>query len=204
MIGAVQSVRCFLLTPSPRYRVMLHRDAPGDGACPGGHLASAIARDVARKTPPASNSEVELAKYPPGDARWPASCAACGRPFDPADSRSVFFRTLYERGDGGPPCTIVEAPPGAVWDATWLPESMRGADGRAVMVRLPNGHDWHVDGQASNCTRPGDRSHRCWVRHGTPPDLTVDKAGETCSAGAGSIQSGDYHGFLRQGFLVAG
>jgi hypothetical protein len=53
--------------------------------------------------------------------------------------------------------------------------------------------------QASNCTLPGDKKHHCWIRHGEVPNLTVDKAGVTCAAGAGSIQAGDYHGFLRNG-----
>jgi hypothetical protein len=58
-----------------------------------------------------------------------------------------------------------------------------------------------IDSRASNCTLPNDREHKCWIRHGTPPDLTVDKNGKTCAAGAGSIQLGNYHGFLRNGHL---
>jgi hypothetical protein len=46
---------------------------------------------------------------------------------------------------------------------------------------------------------PDDGEHRCWVRHGEPPRITVDKNGPTCQAGAGSILAGDYHGFLRDG-----
>jgi hypothetical protein len=74
------------------------------------------------------------------------------------------------------------------------------------MVRCPNGSDWHVDGRASNCTMPTDKVHKCWVRHGDPraSNLTVDKNGFTCAAGAGSIQAGDYHGFLQAGVLTAG
>jgi hypothetical protein len=49
---------------------------------------------------------------------------------------------------------------------------------------------------------PNDRLHRCWVRHGDAPELTVDKNGKTCGAGGGSIVSGSYHGFLRNGFLT--
>jgi hypothetical protein len=49
-----------------------------------------------------------------------------------------------------------------------------------------------------------DTVHRCWVRHGTVGDkLTVDKAGNTCAAGAGSIQMAAWHGFLQQGVLHA-
>lgn len=48
--------------------------------------------------------------------------------------------------------------------------------------------------------------HKCWVRHGDPraSNVTVDKNGDTCSAGAGSILAGDYHGFLQAGVLTAG
>ncbi len=78
-----------------------------------------------------------------------------------------------------------------------------GADGKAVVCILPGGHHWYIDGRASNCTKPEDEAHRCWVRHGTEGEaLTVDKNGLTCSAGGGSIRTSDYHGFLRGGALV--
>lgn len=52
--------------------------------------------------------------------------------------------------------------------------------------------------------------HKCWVRHGTPPQevVHVDKNGVTCGAGAGSIaiqpsgQNPGWHGFLHNGELV--
>jgi hypothetical protein len=93
-----------------------------------------------------------------------------------------------------------------MWDAWWMPGSWRGSDGIALMVRCPNGSDWHVDGRASNCTLPDDRVHKCWVRHGDPRGcrVTVDKNGNTCAAGGGSIIAGDYHGFLVDGVLTAG
>lgn len=194
-------VPCFLLTPSNRYRVTLYRSARGDGGCGGGHYAEAVGGDEVHAEAP-TGGHPEAAARLAGDPRWPAACAQCGRAFEPGDERRVFFRTLYDRGDGGPPCTIADAPPGAMWDAPWMPESMRGPDGRCLFVRLPNGRDWAIDSEANNCTRKGDRTHQCWVRHGEPPRLTVDKQGDTCDAGAGSIQSGDYHGYLRGGVLV--
>lgn len=83
-------------------------------------------------------------------------------------------------------------------------EVWKGADGRCLAVILPNGREWMIDAEASNCTRKGDRTHKCWVRHGEPPNITVGKDGETCDAGAGSIMAGDYHGFLRDGVLTEG
>lgn len=69
----------------------------------------------------------------------------------------------------------------------------------------PSRHHWYIDYRASNCTMPNDKDHRCWVRHGSVGDkLTVDKAGNTCGAGAGSFYMDDmkWHGFLRNGMMV--
>lgn len=71
-------------------------------------------------------------------------------------------------------------------------------DGPCLCVQTPGG-TWNIDSRASNCTMPYDYEHRCWIRHGEPPNITVDKAGKTCSAGGGSIQCGSYHGFLQYG-----
>jgi hypothetical protein len=79
----------------------------------------------------------------------------------------------------------------------------RGPDGRVLIVRLPDRHDWVIDSRANNCTMPLDDKHWCWVRTGKPEDGTLDvgKSGRTCAAGAGSIATGSYHGFLRHGRL---
>jgi hypothetical protein len=155
------------------------------------------------------------------DPRWPTECVrGCGYRFTPDDRWQVWQEQLYQRADTGevvttrgrsvedPPDAPRPAPPGAMWDAWWLPDTpaWRGPDGMSLMVRLPDGHDWLVDGEASNCTRKGDHSHKCWVRHGDPRrgEVTVGKDGETCAAGAGSIQSRGYHGFLQAGVLTAG
>lgn len=108
--------------------------------------------------------------------------------------------------------------PGAMFYASWLEMEVDwflkressgpmhrwpGPDGRVLAVITPGG-TWIIDSRASNCTMPDDNRHSCWVRHGEPPNVTVDKNGVTCQAGAGSIQSGDYHGFLRGGVLTTG
>ena len=90
-----------------------------------------------------------------------------------------------------------EDDPMRCWPAGWT-----NCDGRHLVGVLPNGHEWDVDSRATNCTLPDDTTHRCWVRDGEPPNVTAGKAGHTCTAGAGSIQSGDYHGFLRDGILT--
>ena len=98
---------------------------------------------------------------------------------------------------------VEDLAPGAMYFADWY--QRKGPDGHHLIVRTPGGL-WHVDGRASNCTRKGDDLHRCWVRHGEAPNVTVDKNGDTCECGC-SIGQGegyrDYHGFLRNGELVS-
>lgn len=98
-----------------------------------------------------------------------------------------------------------------VWQADhvgfmWLrdnehPMSHAPHGGPNLYVVLPGGITWNVDSRATNCGRPEDDEHHCWVRHGDPPNVSVDKDGGTCEAGGGSIAAGDYHGFLTNGEL---
>jgi hypothetical protein len=83
-----------------------------------------------------------------------------------------------------------------------MPQRCQGFDGRCLVVKCPDGHEWMIDGIASNCTDRGNEAHRCWIRHGEPPVLTIDKNGPTCGAGAGSILTPRFHGFLRGGEFV--
>lgn len=110
-------------------------------------------------------------------------------------------------------------PFGACFDANRDPKTSErtdhyrtGADGLAVVCIVPRTTPpdvcqrgwWFIDGRANNCTKPDDGEHRCWVRHGTVGQpLTIDKAGLTCDAGAGSIQMANWHGFLQNGVLHA-
>jgi hypothetical protein len=201
-------IRCFFLTPTDRVRRSLRRFVwSGSEKCQGPfgyHNASVVIdevqgvfRDDGRRTLSNDDRPEQFA----GDPRWPKACS-CGREFADADERQVFTELIYQRSDTGEFTAIRDAPPGAMWDAWWMAESWSGADGRCLMVRCPDGHDWMVDGQASNCTMPHDHVHKCWVRHGEPPNITVDKNGVTCAAGAGSIQTPKWHGFLRNGELV--
>lgn len=78
------------------------------------------------------------------------------------------------------------------------PEIQKGKDGQDVLSK----HHWYIDSRANNCTMPNDLVHRCWIRHGTVGDpLHVDKNGPTCAAGAGSIQTHGWHGYLQHGVL---
>lgn len=141
-----------------------------------------------------------------GDARWPTACD-CGRVFTAQAHRMVRHNRLIRRIDTGETFEGYGAlPVGAVWNAYWMEgRSWRGPDGRSLVVKLPDGTDWIIDSRANNCTMPDDKVHKCWVRHGRPEDgtLHVDKNGHTCAAGAGSIATSGYHGFLHHGELRA-
>lgn len=130
----------------------------------------------------------------------------CGKP---DCSRTVYKEPLWRRVDSGQVIgTYYDLPPGAMWRAEWYEDHYTGFDGKCYVVMTPAG-PWIIDSEASNCTRKGDKTHRCWCREGLAPNLTVSKNGNTCSAGAGSIlmtKAGghkcDFHGFLRGGYLV--
>ena len=146
---------------------------------------------------------------------WPTACEDCGAPVPAAGDlhRQVFRKTLY----GTPNGSWQGIPgPGEMYFADWYGCEERGGscihgwtncDGKHLIVHLPGDehHWWDVDGRASNCTMPGDTLHRCWVRHGDPATgvVHVDKNGLTCAAGAGSIASRAYHGFLHNGALTS-
>lgn len=114
----------------------------------------------------------------------------------------------------GSEVTSGELPPGAMFDAWWLHDHMPMSDGITLMVVLPNGVHWSPDSRASNCTRPDDKEHCCWIRRGDPRTGMVhverQPGDDTCSAGHNSIASlaadspHHYHGHLQMGWLTAG
>jgi len=174
-----------------------------DGECSNGgklHSGRVVVDEIGD---PAANPECGgmLQKYA-DDPRWAMQCGRCGADA-PADvKRSFGWRRFYDTTSGKPepgdmfwvPCTSITTEWGCFhWD---------NCEGQHLHVVLPNGDEWDVDGRASNCTMPDDKTHRCWVREGDPPNVTAGKSGHTCSAGAGSIASGGWHGFLRDGKLT--
>lgn len=163
---------------------------------------------------------------------WKSTCDHCGREIQ-EPQRQIYCERLFVAKTGelaGQIFTENERPVGAMWDEQWLrggdgwrkgPADIgyTGRDGIALTIQCPNG-PWHVDAEASNCTRSqripveGEpnttrfvRSHYCWVRLGDPRAgyVHVDKAGDTCAAGAGSIWQNmpdGWHGFCYRGFLI--
>jgi hypothetical protein len=150
------------------------------------------------------------------DPRWPTRCERCDYVFTAEDTWQPWSELIYQQPGTGkeyvihsnPACSAQavgapQAAPGACYDAWWY--HRKGPDGISLAVVLPNQNVWLVDSEANNCTRKGE-SHYCWIRKGDPKagTVTVGKDGNTCAAGAGSIQSGEYHGFLQNGVLTAG
>jgi len=82
--------------------------------------------------------------------------------------------------------TLHEAPPGAMWSADWYEGGRTpGPDGRWLVVRLPSGQDWFIDGNAS-----GHPEHvASWTRTGEVPYVTVTP----------SVKTGEWHGWLVNG-----
>jgi hypothetical protein len=198
--------KCFLLVPTGRIEVYLRRYLSGS-QCQGPmgyHDAMTRIEDAPDHPQERANGDVIpgwIEDKPRDDPRWPVTCT-CGFAFPESAAWQTFQQMIWRREDTGEEFTLRDAPIGAMWDASWWhghPQWV-GADGRCLIVRTPGG-DWMIDSRCSNCTMPDDNVHKCWVRHGEPPNITVDKNGNTCSAGAGSILCGSYHGFLREGYL---
>jgi hypothetical protein len=206
-------VQCFLVTATDRCKRWLRRYVSSSRAtCPGGmgyHNAmvylDTVVRpydDVQHCWPLAPSSGVDRS-----DPRWPAKCEGCDYIFTADDQWQDFTRQIYRDAVTGKEYTLDEQIPGMMWYADWMGESYLGPDGHCLCVVCPGGGEWMIDGPASNCTMKEDRGpyathHRCWVRTGEPPTVTVGKAGRTCAAGGGSIQARDYHGFLQNGVFT--
>ena len=195
-------IKCFLVTATERAWRSLRRYQEGE--CPGPyktyHNAHAPIGIAERRR--SSDGYYELVDPPaPNDPRLPRKCDHCDFEFTGAAYRQVFDEQIYLSDDGSEH-SIRNHTPGMMWYSDYLGEWAHGPDGRSLHVVCPDGREWLIDGPCSNCGNPTDRgafdkAHRCWVRHGTPPEISVDKNGRTCSAGGGSIDTKHaYHGFL--------
>ena len=192
----MSEIVCYMLNPLPRLRRKLRRYS-GDRECAkpgplGDYCNGEVFLDEIDY--PAKTSIMSFS-FPHDDPRWPKTCDGCGVPFANDDSWQVFVDALYARSDTGAVVTLHEAGPGGLWDAWWMPDSAKNkADGLCLVCRLPNGHDWMLDGGSTQHPEPG-----AWTRNGTPPKLTASP----------SILAGDYHGYLggadgaRPGVLVS-
>jgi hypothetical protein len=207
-------VRCFFVEPTDRCRRWLRRYVSSITGvkCSGSqsyHNAMTFLDEISRPFDETKHAYplTQPTDVPHDDPRWPVKCEGCDYAFQPGDEWQDFTRQVYVDRASGRFHTLNERTPGMMWSADWYHDDCKGEDGRCLVVICPNGHEWMIDSHASNCTMPNDTgpfatAHRCWCRHGVPPNITVDKIGRTCNAGGGSIQAGNYHGFLRNGEFV--
>lgn len=192
-------IKCFFLVPTHNYEILLRRFVWSDKSSHCTHMGYHNATvPIGNKLLSEGVGNTIGDDHPHDDKRWPIKCS-CGYKFKESDQWQHLKKRTYYCSDTKEHMTLQNAPPGAMWYADWLP--YEGPDGRSLVVRIPPNHDWVIDGMAKNCTKKEDKLHRCWVRHGAPPNITVDKLGNTCAAGAGSISTHDWHGFLRNGYL---
>ena len=217
-----KAVPCYFLEETKQVALSLRRFQYADANPPtclnGYHSASVRILDAeARWEPQGVNGRQPCLlpreeEIPHHDSRWPLQCEHCSYLFQDSDEWQLNQSLIYRRVGTGDRMLLEEAGPGAMWYADWMltedSPRWRGPDGHCLIVKVPGknprGHEWMVDGVANNCGMLGDLIHKCWVRHGDPrtEPVTVDKAGFTCNAGAGSILVPGWHGFLRNGELV--
>ncbi len=185
---------CFLITATDQAYRFLRRFTFRDdsGECPAnpgyyGHDASAQIEPGPLTLD--EDGHVITLDWPKDDPRWPTHCA-CGYAFQDRDPRQCHQWTIYRASDGQEYSihsrlqgTAQAAPTGAMWEAPWLSDFWHGPDGRCYILRLPDGHDWIIDGPA--------RSGGGWTRTGEAPQLTARP----------SILSPGYHGWLDRGVL---
>ncbi len=140
---------------------------------------------------------------------WPTRCDHCPAVRPEIEGSGGFTRQIFHRTTYGTASELPE--PGDLFFSSWEHDDGRegwcewaNCSGPHLHAILPNGREWHVDGRANNCAKKEDRLHRCWVRHGRPEDgsIHVDKGGNTCEAGAGSIAAPGWHGYLDNGAFV--
>jgi hypothetical protein len=189
-------VACFLLTPIDRCLVSFRRysrtEAPPCSTERSYHDASVVLGEEPFPIDDTNGS----GRFPDdavrADPRWPTQCA-CGYQFTAEDNWQVNRYRLHSRSDGGTPCTLRDAPPGAMWDAPWMARRGRtGPDGRCLIVRTPGG-DWTIDERSFNADG-SVQSDPGWTRTGDAPRITARPSILMHRSG--------YHAFLTDGVLV--
>lgn len=192
--------RCRFVEPTEKVRIYLRRyvfpsemDEHTELRCgrPGRGYHHAISADyVAVIETDDVIDEGDLPHVANLDKRWPKECA-CGFKFRRHDPRQIWRDRVWRCTDDGEEIILRTAPPGIMWHAPWRGRIGRGGDGLALMVRLPDGNDWHIDGPESGESMTIPLLRTGWVRRGKPPLITVTP----------SIHTPGYHGTLTDGVL---
>lgn len=184
---------CFLLTPTDRAWNALRRTSASPATpCPNSpHGHNAVVEVEPSAFALTGEGYYPATNWPKDDPRWPARCS-CGYTFQPHDYWSYDQEQIYLTPDGREVGTHPRlrgsgrlAPAGSMWIAQWVPknDAWTGLDGLCLMLMLPDGTEWMIDGPARNGGR--------WTRTGSPPRITARP----------SIASPGYHGWLTDGVL---
>jgi hypothetical protein len=192
-------IQCYMLEPTQRERLYLRRYTTGTYNCSLPHKyhnAMAFLREEPREGRFGKACTTSLSTADKADPNWPQTCDCGNYTFTDQDMWQHFYLHVYRRDDTGEEVTLDDAPPGAIWNAFWMLEGKGlspgglycGPDGLCLVIKTPGG-EWMIDGPASN----GPRDKPGWTRTGTPPNLTATP----------SILCGDFHGWLRDGRIVA-
>ena len=199
-------IRCFFLAPTNDIDLYLRRyrsrsiPEPGDKCTASGMEYHNVDRVIERTTVealkargwPAHDGDLVHGSegVPKDDPRWPQACA-CGLQFTAEDHWQCNPEKLYRRSDTSELVALRDAPVGAMWDAHWMSDihGYKRIDGMTLCVRTPGG-EWCVDGPSYS---EGKVSGAGWSRSGVAPDITANPSI--------LIPTGNYHGFLRAGFL---
>jgi hypothetical protein len=137
-----------------------------------------------------------------GSKHWPKVCAYCGMPVPANAQRRLVRVPKYNTQNGYP--SVGDMFYKDMHDKGVCPDWGDDCTDEHLICVLPDRQEWDMDARADNCTMKYDNQHRCWIRHGVPPLITVDKRGLSCHAGGGSILGRGYHGFLVGGELTDG
>lgn len=189
----MQSVTCFLLQPTGVQAEYLRRYCDGENEkCPGRYGYHNGMFHIG------NNPESVRTDQPDhSHANWPKKCDHCNYQFKESDHWQVFRENLFKRSDTGEVLTLGNAPAGAMWLASWMPEGFGSVHFKAlpeetrrkghVILKCPGGHDWDIDSNSTN----GDG----WSRSGEPPNITARPSILF------PVPNG-YHGFLTGGVLT--
>lgn len=185
---------CFLIEPTLRYQRFTRRyskDGTATPACPHGQYHNAVevldVVTIERHEDAITYCDGAIPADIRPSLKFPTQCL-CGYHFVEGDHEQYGFSVLMRDDRTGNEYTLRNVPVGAMWHAPWLrpfPEHNHAGDPKGpIIVRLPCGWDWNVDGPSKN--------GGYWTRTGSPPNLTVTP----------SILVPGYHGFLRDGSLT--
>jgi hypothetical protein len=183
-------IKCFWLEPTDLIRMDLRR-YNGNLSCSTSGMHYHNAYVVIGDGPADAYSSSHGDSWDHSDYRWPTKCS-CGYEFVETDHWQFNPEKLFKRLDTGELVTEREAPDGAMKHASWLEGFKKynvGPDGIILYVKTPDGW-WCVDGPTYNNGVEGPNG---WTRTGTIPNVTANP----------SILMSNYHGWLRDGYLIS-